>query len=202
MRPKDPADDEPSDAILVERIRDGSPAALEPLYRRHGGGIYRFALLWSGSTSVAADVTQEVFMHLLTHAADFDAGRGRMAAYLCGVARNFVRRQLAIPAHDPLPETDDDTLTRSLRIPEEDEPLPQLLRKRELELLRTAIARLPAPYRDALVLVELHGCSYVEAASICGCEIGTIRSRLSRARNFLAEKLADERDASVTGEIR
>ncbi|TMH03575.1 MAG: hypothetical protein E6H67_12505 [Betaproteobacteria bacterium] len=87
-------------------------------------------------------------------------------------------------------------------MPEEDEPLPQLLRKRELELLRTAIARLPAPYRDALVLVELHGCSYVEAASICGCEIGTIRSRLSRARNFLAEKLADERDASVTGEIR
>ena len=202
MPPKDPADDEPSDAILVERIRDGSPAALEPLYRRHGGGIYRFALLWSGSASVAADVTQEVFMHLLTHAADFDASRGRMSAYLCGVARNFVRRQLAMPAHDPLPETDDDALMRSLRVPEEDEPLPQLLRKTELELLRKAIARLPAPYRDALILVELHGCSYVEAASICGCEIGTIRSRLSRARNFLADKLADECDSSVTGEIR
>jgi RNA polymerase sigma-70 factor, ECF subfamily len=201
MPSNDPADD-PSDAILVQRIRDGSPAALEPLYRRHGAGVYRFALLWSGSTSVAADVTQEVFMHVLTHAADFDAGRGRMSAYLCGVARNFVRRQLAMPVHDPLPEVDDDRLPGSLRIREEEEPLPQLLRKTELELLRKAIARLPAPYRDALILVELHGCSYVEAASICGCELGTIRSRLSRARTFLADKLADECDASVTGASR
>ena len=201
MPPNDPADD-PSDASLVDRIRHGHPASLEPLYRRHGAGIYRFALLWSGSTAVAADVTQEVFMHLLTHAADFDASRGRMAAYLCGIARNFVRRQLAMPAHDPLPEADDDRLPSSLRIPEQDEPLPQLLRKTELELLRKAIARLPAPYRDALILVELHGCSYVEAASICGCELGTIRSRLSRARTFLSDKLANECDASVTGEIR
>ena len=138
MPSNDPADDEPSDAILVQRIRDGSPAALEPLYRRHGAGVYRFALLWSGSTSVAADVTQEVFMYLLTHAADFDAGRGRMSAYLCGVARNFVRRQLAMPAHDPLPEADDDRLPGSLRIREEEEPLPQLLRKTELPIAEIA----------------------------------------------------------------
>ncbi len=200
MPPNDTADNVPSDASLVDRILRGDPGSLEPLYRRHGGGIYRFALLWSGSPAVAADVTQEVFMHLLTHAADFDAERGRMPAYLCGIARNFVRRQLAMPAHDPLPETDGDGLMQTLRIREDDEPLPLLLRKRELELLRKAIARLPAPYRDALVLVELQGCSYVEAASICGCELGTIRSRLSRARSLLTDMFPEERDAaSVTG---
>jgi len=50
MPPTDPADDEPTDASLVERIRHGSPEALDPLYRRHGAGVYRFALLWSVST--------------------------------------------------------------------------------------------------------------------------------------------------------
>jgi RNA polymerase sigma-70 factor (ECF subfamily) len=123
--------------------------------------------------------------------------------YLCGIARNFVRRQLAMPAHDPLPETDDDTLMQTLRIREDDEPLPQLLRKSELELLRKAIARLPTPYRDALVLVELQGCSYVEAATICGCELGTIRSRLFRARSLLTGMFPQKRDtASVTGASR
>ena len=121
-----PAAEDASDAELLERVRGGTPAALRPLYERHGAMVYHFALLWSGSSAIAADVTQDVFVHLLTHAADFDPVRGR----------------------------------------------------------------LPPPYREALILVDLHECSYAEAAAQCGCAMGTIRSRLSRARALLVGLLA------------
>ena len=149
--------------------------------------VYHFALLWSGSSAIAADVTQDVFVHLLTHAADFDPVRGRLRAYLCGIARNFVRRIHALPAHDPLPDDDDETAPLA---PAAQAPLERLLRDRELEALRRAIGRLPPPYREALILVDLHECSYAEAAAQCGCAMGTIRSRLSRARALLVGLLA------------
>ena len=61
-----------TDAALAARVACGEAAALDPLYRRHKAPVYRFALLWSGAAAVAADVTQDVFVHLLTQAGDFD----------------------------------------------------------------------------------------------------------------------------------
>jgi RNA polymerase sigma-70 factor, ECF subfamily len=190
MPPDAPAAEDASDAELLERLR-GTPAALGPLYERYGGPVYRFALLWSGSPAIAADVTQDVFVHLLTHAADFDPGRGRLPAYLCGIARNFVRRVHALPAHDPLP--DDDADDGAPLAPVAEAPLERLLRDRETERVRRAIALLPPPYREVLILVELHECSYAEAAAQCGCAMGTVRSRLSRARALLVGFLGGER---------
>jgi RNA polymerase sigma-70 factor (ECF subfamily) len=200
MPPNAPAAEDASDADLLRRVRGGSPAALQPLYQRHGGAVYRFALLWSGSPAIAADVTQDVFVHLLTHPCDFDPARGRLPAYLCGIARNFVRRQLALPVHDPLPEDDDDDAGLTLAV--DDAPLDRLLRAADLERLRRAIALLPPPYREALILVELHDCSYAEAAAQCGCALGTIRSRLARARALLAASLGDARDDTAAAAVR
>ena len=189
MPPNAPAAEDASDADLLRRVGGGDAAALRPLYRRYGGPVYRFALLWSGSPANAADVTQDVFVHLLTHPDDFDPARGRLSAYLCGIARNFVRRVHALPSYDSLP---DDDAAEPPAAPETDAPLERLLRDRELERLRGAITRLPPPYREALILVELQECSYAEAAGQCGCPVGTIRSRLSRARALLAETLSSE----------
>ena len=86
MPPNAPAAEDASDADLLRRLGGGDPAALRPLYQRHGRPVYRFALLWSGSPATAADVTQDVFVHLLTHAVDFDPARGGLSAYLCGIA--------------------------------------------------------------------------------------------------------------------
>ena len=201
MPPNAPAAEDASDADLLRRVRSGNPAALKPIYERHGGPVYRFALLWSGSSAIAADVTQDVFVHLLTHAADFDPARGRLSAYLCGIARNFVRRQQALPAHDPLPDDDgdDEALPPALV---SDAPLEQLLRDRDLERMRRAIALLAPPYREALILVDLHECSYAEAAAQCGCAIGTIRSRLSRARGVLASLLDDPSEHAAAAAVR
>jgi RNA polymerase sigma-70 factor (ECF subfamily) len=199
MPPNAPAAEDASDADLLRRIGEGDSAALRPLYQRHGGAVYRFALLWSGSPATAADITQDVFVHLLTHSADFDPARGRLAAYLCGIARNFARRLHALPPHDPLPEDD---AAEPPAAPEADAPLERLLRDRELERMRSAITRLPPPYREALILVELQECSYAEAAEHCGCALGTIRSRLSRARALLSEMLGGKSEnlSVVTGQ--
>jgi RNA polymerase sigma-70 factor (ECF subfamily) len=172
-----------SDAALTARLACGDVAALDPLYRRHRAIVYRFALLWSGQPALASDVTQDVFVHLLTRSRDFDPARGSLAPWLLGIARNLVRRRTGWPVADPPAGNDDDQAARGL------EPEHALIAARDLEALRRAVAALPPRYRDVLVLVELAERSYAEAALICGCELNTVRSRLVRAKALLARWL-------------
>jgi RNA polymerase sigma-70 factor (ECF subfamily) len=175
-----------SDAALAARVALGDAVALTPLYQRHRGPIYRFALLWSGSAAIAADVTQDVFVHLLTKAADYDPARGPLQPWLLGITRNFVHRRTGADAR--YVANDEDTEPPA---PVLDAPTPEsaLAMQRDVARLRAAIAALPPHYRDVLVLVELAERSYAEAAAICGCELNTVRSRLSRARGLLARWL-------------
>jgi RNA polymerase sigma-70 factor (ECF subfamily) len=174
-----------SDAALAARLACGEAEALDPLYRRHKGSIYRFAMLWSGSASVAADVTQDVFVHLLTRAGEYDAARGPLTPWLLGIARNFVRRRTGTRETAALGDVDDLPAP-----PETATPEATLVARADHEALRRAIAALPPHYRDVLVLVELAERSYAEVAAICGLELNTVRSRLFRARALLARWLA------------
>ena len=176
-----------TDAALAARLACGDTAALTPLYRRHRGQVYRFALLWSGSAAVAADTTQDVFVHLLTRAADYAPERGPLQPWLLGITRNFVHRRTGADARY-VAAADDDAEPPPPDF-EATAPEAALDAQRELARLRTAIAALPPHYRDVLVLVELAERSYAEAAAICGCELNTVRSRLSRARGLLARWL-------------
>jgi RNA polymerase sigma-70 factor (ECF subfamily) len=87
-----------SDAALAARVACGDAAALTPLYQRYRGPVYRFALLWSGAPAMAADVTQDVFVHLLSHADDYDAGRGALLPWLLGITRNYVYKRAGVDA--------------------------------------------------------------------------------------------------------
>jgi len=178
-----------SDAALAARLACRDVAALDPLYRRHRAGVYRFALLWSGQPAVAADVTQDVFVHLLTHADGFDPARGALFPWLLGIARNFARRRTGVRQDDE-PLQDEPAAPASLDAPEASSILRQ-----DLDALRRAIAALPPHYRDVVVLVELAERSYAEVAAICGCELNTVRSRLSRGRALLGRWLAIAPDA-------
>ena len=175
-----------NDAALAARLACGDAAALTPIYQRHRAQVYRFALLWSGSAAVAADVTQDVFLHLLTKAGDYAPERGPLQPWLLGIARNFVHRRTGADAR--YVANDDEAEPAA---PELDAPTPEsaLEAQRDLARLRAAIAALPPHYRDVLVLVELAERSYAEAAAICGCELNTVRSRLSRARGLIARWL-------------
>lgn len=181
-----------SDAALAARLACGDGKALEPIYRRHRGTVYRFALLWSGQPAIAADVTQDVFVHLLTRAGDFDAERGALLPWLLGIARNLVRRR-AGAKDDPDVDVDDAAA-----------PNPALdavlIAREDVEALRRAVTALPPHYRDVLVLVDLAERSYAEVAGICGCELNTVRSRLSRARALVARWLDIDRNARAAFE--
>jgi RNA polymerase sigma-70 factor, ECF subfamily len=175
-----------NDAALAARVACGDAAALSPLYARYRGPVYRFALLWSGSASVAADVAQDVFVHFLAHAGDYEPARGPLQPWLLGITRNFVHRRTGADAR--FVANDDEADPEQ---PDLDTPSPEsaLCAQRDLARLRAAIAALPPHYRDVLVLVELAERSYAEAAAICGCELNTVRSRLSRARGLVARWL-------------
>ncbi|HSB11120.1 MAG TPA: sigma-70 family RNA polymerase sigma factor [Blastocatellia bacterium] len=185
----------PSDEDLLRRMNAGDEDAFTTLYRRRQGGVYRFALQMSGSQTVAEDVTQEVFIVLIREAERYDPSRGSVAAFLYGIARNYVLRRfeqdrLLVPLTD---SDEDDAFTHPAMIAEVD-PLGDLTRSEMLETLRASILALPAHYREVVVLCELHEMSYAEAATVVGCAVGTVRSRLHRARGLLVERLRGGRD--------
>ena len=180
-----------SDAALAARVACGDASALTPLYQRHRGAVYRFALLWSGAASIAADVTQDVFVHLLGHANDYDPGRGPLLPWLLGITRNFVHKRAGVDARYVTDDGDAECRETAMVEPAHDEAIDA---ERALDRLRSAIAALPPHYRDVLVLVELGERSYAEAAAICGCELNTVRSRLFRARALVAQALRASAD--------
>lgn len=175
---------------LLERMKRGDEAAFADLYRRHKDAVYRLALLYAGSAAAAADATQETFLHFLTRPGQYDPSRGAIGAWLCGVARNFARRNAPGRelASDPA-ELADDTAADPSQV-EPDTPLERLLADETAEQVRAAVAAIAPHYRDVLILCELSELSYAEAAQLCGIDIGTVRSRLSRARAQLAQRLA------------
>jgi RNA polymerase sigma-70 factor (ECF subfamily) len=166
-----------SDQELLLRMLSGDEDAFTTLYRRRQGPVYRFALQMTGNVVVAEDVTQEVFMALLTKTAKYDVARGSLASFLYGVARNLVLRRIEKTA-----EIEDYAGPEDL--------LDDLTRRETVEHVRRAVLSLPAVYREAVVLCDLQDTSYEEAALVLDCPIGTVRSRLNRGRSMLAQKLA------------
>jgi RNA polymerase sigma-70 factor, ECF subfamily len=85
---------EPLDGDLIALISIGDTEAFAALYRRHQADVYRFALHMTASPSIADDVTQEVFLTVMRDVGRYEAGRATVIAWLCGIARNHVRRRL------------------------------------------------------------------------------------------------------------
>ena len=184
-----PKDLQPELALLA-RMKQGDEDAFVELYRRHKDAVYRLALLYSGSTAHAADATQETFVFFMTRPNQYDPLRGTLAAWLCGVARNIARKLVGGREDATDPESlADDTALHDSHI-DRDTPLDRVLRAEAAEHVRRAVASLAPHYRDILILCELSGLSYAEAAQVAGIDIGTVRSRLSRARAQLAQRLA------------
>jgi RNA polymerase sigma-70 factor, ECF subfamily len=184
----------PSDLDLLRLMMAGGEEAFAELYQRRQGGVYRFALQMCGSPEIAEDVTQEVFIVLIRTADRYDPDRGSLSAYLYGIARNYVLRKIEQDRpYLPLTESADDGVTHPSMISETD-PLVELTRNESIKSLREAILALPAHYREVIVLCELHEMSYLEAADVVGCAVGTVRSRLHRGRALLIEKLRAARD--------
>ncbi len=184
-----------SDGDLLRLLSAGDETAFLQFYRRHQGLVYRFALQMSGKAELAEEVTQDVFMVVMRSATRYDSERGSVPAFLYGIARNVVLRALERerPYITMLDEADSEYASR---LTAEQDVLGDLARNERLETLRRAVLALPPAYREVVVLCDLHERDYAEAASALGCAVGTVRSRLHRARALLLEKLrAGERVA-------
>jgi RNA polymerase sigma-70 factor (ECF subfamily) len=190
-----------TDSKLVRLMLGGDKEAFAELYGRRHRDVYRFALHMSGAADLAEDVTQEVFMLLMREGGSYDESRGSVNAFLLGIARNYVLRRLKqersfvligeLDRGDESPVNDVTSASDQLDV---------LARAEEIRSVQRAILSLPAHYREVLVLCELQDMSYAEAAGVLGCAIGTVRSRLNRARTMLIEKLGRAREEAPSAE--
>jgi len=170
---------------------DGCAEAFETLYDRRQGGVYRYALRMTGSEAVAEDITHEVFIELMRDGRQFDPSRGSVKSYLYGMTRHRVLRHLerershvSIDAGQAEGEGPTDGRLRSL-----EDPFHDAARGELVNLVRQAVLSLPPHFRDVVVLCHLQEMNYAEVAAVVACPVGTVRSRLARARTMLVEKL-------------
>ena len=178
-----------NDGELLRRSARQDEDAFLILYRRHQGAVFRFALHMSGSRETAEEVTQEVFLTLISGGWGYAAEQGSLQGYLIGIARNKVRRQLL---RSQKFSADCEAKEAQIAAPSygSDE------REVELAALQAAVLSLPPNYREVVVLCDLEEMDYSEVAEQLGCPLGTVRSRLYRARAILGSKLCRQMSGS------
>lgn len=156
----------------------------DAVFEAHQDAVYRFVWRMTGVPDAAEDIAQEVFLSLWRHPERFDPSRGGMRAFLLGIARNLAlkrwRREHRFEALD-----DDDLAGPPARL---DGAL-------TAELVGRAVRALPPLQREVLVLAEYEELSLEEIARAVDSEVGTVKSRLHRARRNLRRMLAPLRSA-------
>lgn len=191
--------DDSADGELVERLKCGDPAAARGLYERYGGAILRFALAMTGCRQTAEDIVHDTFVELMRRPPRFDAGRGPFVAYLYGIARHRLARHVRGPAlTDGSRAEAESPEHQATPLPSVDSAEDEVSRAQLIERVRTAIFELPPVHREVIVLCELEELPYQNAAEVLDCPVGTVRSRLHRARALLAARLSEPGAAQVT----
>jgi RNA polymerase sigma-70 factor (ECF subfamily) len=152
--------------------------------------VYRFACAMTGSAAVAEDVVQDVFLALMRDLERYDPERASLRTYLFGVARNVARarsrsvwRLLSLDLAGETAGPDD--------------PGAALSASEDTRHLRRCLGALPGRYREVIVLCDLQELDYADASTVLGVPVGTVRSRLHRARQMLLERLRRRQDATM-----
>jgi RNA polymerase sigma-70 factor, ECF subfamily len=172
-----------TDAELALAIARGNGDAMAELYRRHGPLVYRFTLRMSQNATIAEEITQEVFLALLRQPTHFDPQRAALSTWLCSIARRQLWKHLERNKRFISIELDEEPFDL---VSPEPGPAEWLTRNEAIVSVREGIDRLPLPLKEVILLCELEGLTYEQAAQILTIPIGTVRSRLSRAKGRLA----------------
>lgn len=173
------------DIDLFHAAKRGSEEAMAILYQRHGALVYRFCLRISQDQSIAEEVTQDVFLMLLRQADRFDPSRAALSTWLCAIARRLVWKQLERRQRHLSIESEDWKEAESSL----DDPDVVFSRKEAVAVIRRGLEELPLTAREVIVLCELEEMRYEDVAQILGVPVGTVRSRLHRAKARLAQLL-------------
>jgi RNA polymerase sigma-70 factor (ECF subfamily) len=156
------------------------------LYQKYRSRVYRFSLQIGGLPQVAEEATQETFLALIRMPQKYKADRGPLVLYLFGIARNLVwkslRRDRLFVASTDRQEWPANSVP---------DMATDLAKQQQLTQVRQAVVCLPRKYREVVVLCSLQELSYEEASTVLGCSVGTVRSRMHRAKQLLLRKLRE-----------
>ena len=174
------------DSEHMARLAAGDASALRPLYERHGRSLLRFSAAMCRSRQVAEDLVHDTFVALLREPFNFDPSLGTVYGYLCGVLRHRVSRHYRQEKRWVALDTEDESSE-----PRADNPSPadEIVRSEVTAAFRRAMLELPLQHREIIALCDLEELPYATVATILGCPVGTVRSRLHRARALLSIRL-------------
>jgi RNA polymerase sigma-70 factor (ECF subfamily) len=168
------------DPRTLQRARGGDLPAFEELVRGYQAEVYRFAMHLTRDHPLAEDVTQETFLRAFRFIRGY-RGTQRFGSWLFAIARNCSMDALRKRGH--VAEVTDDQVRVT----------PDASTRAELD---TALAAVSQDHREAFLLVEVFGLSYQEAGDVLGVAVGTVKSRMFRARQALCQAIAGDEEAS------
>ncbi len=187
------------DARVVQAFLDGDARAFTELVVRYQARLLNFVYRTIGDRERAEDLVQEAFVRVHRHLHRFDQNR-KFSTWVYTIASNLAKNELRNRSRNPLVlfqsiRKDWEPDTRPLQFEDTSARPDDLFRKRHLrELVEWSVGQLPAHHREVFVLRELEGKSYEEIAEITNCNLGTVKSRLNRARNSFAAVIAPHLD--------
>ena len=176
------------DTECMMRLAAGDANALHVLYQRHGRALLRFSSAMCRSRQTAEDMVHDTFVALLREPITFDPALGSVYGYLCGVLRHRVSRHFRQAKRWVALDTESDT--SPVHASEERSPTDEIARSEITAAFRRAMLELPLPHREVIALCDLEELPYTTVAGILNCPVGTVRSRLHRARALLTIRLA------------
>jgi len=180
--------DQSDDLILVQRIAARGEDALRELYGVYGQRLYAYALRITEVPAIAEDVVQDTLIVVWQSVCRF-RGEGRLLAWLLGIVHHTAMKALR---HSPQLITDaiETTLATDDPTPEE-----KLQSQEQIQWVRQGMKSLSPDHRAVLELIFYQGLSLSEAATVCDCPLGTIKSRLNYARKHLRGILNRQEEA-------
>jgi RNA polymerase sigma-70 factor (ECF subfamily) len=186
-----------SDLAIVRRVQQGDRRAFDLLVIKYQRRVERLIARFVRDTDLVQDIAQEAFIRAYRALPQF---RGESAFYtwLYRIAVNTAKKQLMTLGRDPVitesaladrRDEDDETSGRQLEQRDDETPEAVLASKEVARVVNEAIDALSEDLRQAIVLREIEGLSYEEIAQAMNCPVGTVRSRIFRAREAIAQRL-------------
>lgn len=180
----------PTDQALIEAILAGKIHQFDTLVSRHRNQVFRFILKFINNPVHAEDLAQDTFLAAFQNLSTFQ-GNAKFSTWLLGIARNKVMNDINRAGKRRSQMVSDDVLQKHQS--SQDSPLEVAEKKEHFTILKEALEQLEPDLREVLVAVSMEGLSYEAVAQLQQIPVGTVKSKLYRARMTLKEKIKKEK---------
>lgn len=189
---------QPADEILIERSKKGDLEAFELLVRRYENKVYTVAYRFLGNHADASDLAQETFLRLYQALPRF-RGESSFMTWLYRITANACRDEIRRQQRYNVISLDGETGNNGSQVISQvhsHDPSPEEAaeRKEFNEMVQQCLNNLSDEHRLVLVMREIQGMAYEEIADVLKCSLGTVKSRLSRARQAFKEKFSKQKE--------